>query len=74
MTKIKTITMVKPHYIGEKSLSEAFGSILKRQIEQAILQHNNEFYDKSLNDNKNYDKISTSNLLLESEELCINNR
>ena len=69
MAKIKTITTVKPHYIGEKSLSEAFSSILKRQIEQGILQHDNELYNKSLKDNENCAKINTSNLLSESEEL-----
>lgn len=67
---MKTITMVKPHYIGEKSLSEAFGGILKRQIEQGILQHDNEIYNTSLNDKVNCDKINTSNLLSESEEIC----
>ncbi|MGL4790002.1 MAG: hypothetical protein ACRCW1_01225 [Anaerotignaceae bacterium] len=69
MAKIKTITTVKPHYIGEKSLSEAFSSILKRQIEQGILQHDNLIYDTSLKDNGNCAKIDTSNLLSESEEL-----
>lgn len=67
---MKTITMVKPHYIGEKSLSEAFSSILKRQIEQGILQHETLIYPTSLNDNGNCAKINTSNLLSESEELC----
>lgn len=67
---MKTITTVKTHYIGDKSLSEAFTGILKRQIENNIYQHNLESYDTSLNHTTNYDKIDTSNLLSEREDLC----
>ena len=67
---MKTITTVKSHYIGEKSLSEAFGGILKRQIENNILQNITFNEDKSLNIVNLHGKIDTGNLLSESEEIC----
>ncbi len=69
MAKRTTITTVQPHYIGQKSLSEAFSTILKRQIQQAILQHENEMCHTLLNEPSDCDKIETSNLLSESEEI-----
>ena len=38
MGKMKAITTVKSHYVGNKSLSEAFEGIIKKQIENNILQ------------------------------------
>lgn len=70
MAKMKTITMVKPHYIGNKSLSEAFSGIIKQQIENNILLHDTENQDKLLNIPALHGKIDTSNLLSESEKLC----
>ena len=70
MAKIKTITMVRPHYVGNKSLTEAFGGIIKQQIEHNILLHDNENQDRLLNVNLVHDKMDTSNLLSESEDLC----
>ena len=70
MAKMKTITTVKSHYIGEKSLSEVFGGVLKRQIEYNILQNDTYIEEKSLNIVKINGKIDTGNLLSESEEVC----
>lgn len=63
----KTITIVKTHYIGKKTISEAFSTIIKNQIE-------NNIYNKVLIDDENCDKINVSNLLSESEDLCKDNR
>lgn len=70
MAKIKTVTTVRPHYIGGKSLSEAFSSIIKKQIEHSILQNITFDEDKSLNIVNLHGKIDTGNLLSESEEIC----
>ncbi len=74
MGKIKTITVVKSHYIGEKSMTEVFSGILKRQIEQGVLKSENLIYDTAFTGEVNCGKIRSSNLLSESEELCTDNR
>ena len=63
-TKAQTITVVKSHYIGEKSISEVFTQVFHQQVS------NNYKKDVNLLKNDNdYDIISTSNLLSESEDL-----
>ena len=69
MGKMKTITTVKSHYVGNKSLSEAFGGIIKKQIENNILQFGEQSEDL-LKSDVDYGKINTVNLLSESEEVC----
>ncbi len=70
MAKMKTKIMVKSHYIGTKTLTEAFSPVLKRQVEQNIFQQMEENYEKDLQNTETCGKIIESNLLSESEEVC----
>lgn len=62
MAKQKTIIVTKPHYIGEKPMSEAFHNVLKNQIIKNIEK-------KDLQNINNHGIINISNLLSGSEEV-----
>lgn len=68
MRKLKIVTTVTPHYIGNKSLSEAFSSIIKHQIETNILQNTTIGQDNPLNITTTNGKMALGNLLSESED------
>ncbi len=70
MAKMKTKILVKSHYIGTKSLTEAFSPVLKQQVEHSLFQQMAENHEKDLNNTETCDTIEESKLLSESEDLC----